>query len=183
MSKIIALCGERKSGKDFFCEHLERVEEGVQRLSFSDEVRRLACELHPWLPFYFSPEEKDKPFLHPNNPRRLTPRDIWLNVGKVREVEPDYFVKRFKTEQYEQFDGKMGIITDFRTPEEYAFLKEAGIPIFKIVRVNREGIEPCLFEAYIRSFDKFDDIFYNHLDGTDAFMQFWTSVKGAYINA
>ena len=41
VSKIVAFCGERKSGKDFFCEHLERVEEGVQRLSFSDEVRRL----------------------------------------------------------------------------------------------------------------------------------------------
>lgn len=170
---IIAFMGERKSGKDYFCEHLVQ-NWGATRLSFSDEVRTLSNKAFRWLPTVISAEVKDEPFIHPNNTFNLTPRQIWLLVARVRDVDPNYFVDSFVKNNAEDIcEGlmtpKLYIITDFRTPEEWEFLKRNNIPVVKITRQNRDGIEPDDFEQYVRDFKQHNFEFINLLDGTSRF--------------
>lgn len=172
---IIAFTGEKKSGKDFFCEFLEQ-KLNATRLSFSDEVRRLATQLYPWLPFDFDPAVKDSPYPHPCNPNNLSPRQIWLTVGKVRDVDPHFFVRRFSDNQWPAIDShnRTYIITDLRTEEEYMFLKEHNVPIIKIKVDDRTGIQEDSFEDWVREFIRYDALFINAMNGTDDFEKFFT---------
>ena len=172
---VIAFIAERKSGKDFLCDYLV-ANHGATRLSFSDEVRTLAQKVFPWLPFFFSPETKDVPFIHENNPNGFTPREIWLWIGQVRNVQPKYFVQAFEENQKADI-SKLNIITDFRTEDEYEFLMRHNIPIIKIIREDRTGIPPDDFEQYVRDFDKQDAIFINTMDGTDKFKVFFEEFR------
>lgn len=185
---IIAFMGEYASGKDFLCNHLVQ-NYGAQRLSFSDEVRRLAVTIFPWLPFDFDPAVKDKPYEHPRNPNGLTPRDIWLLVGKVREVTPGYFVDAFYHNNFfslDQSSTQLRIITDLRTQQEWQFVRDMGIPVIKIERESRVGLIPSDFEDFVRKFKDYDALYINKLDGTerfDAFFQEFTKQRGYEFNA
>ena len=178
---IVAFMGEYKAGKDYLCEHLAKTQ-GAVRLSFSDEVRRLATELFPWLPFNISPEQKDKPFKHEQNPNNLTPREIWLTVGKVRDVDPYFFVNRFIEYNDAELDrcfrdDNLFIITDFRTPQEYDFLRCSCIPIIKIDREDRSGLPPSEFEEYVRQFTGYNSRFINRMNGVDEFDDFFKQFR------
>lgn len=182
---IFAFMAEYKSGKDHFTDHLVKTQ-GAHRLSFSDEVRRLSHQLFPWLPFDVSPEEKDKPFKHENNPNNLTPRQIWLTVGKVRDVDPFYFVNSFIENNDNILDecfrsDRLNVITDFRTPQEWRFLDLANIPVVKIEREDRTGLPPSDFEEYVRNFNGYDMKFINKMDGTDEFDKFFEKFKFQYL--
>lgn len=182
---IVAFMGEYKSGKDFFCEHLVKTQ-GAVRLSFSDEVRRLATQIFPWLPFDITPEQKDVPFDHPSNINNLTPRQIWLTVGKVRDVDPYYFVNKFDENNWEALDqcfhpDKLYIITDFRTPQEWIFLHQTGIPVIKIELESREGLPPSDFEEYVRNFQDQTATFINRMNGVDEFDAFFKKFKEKYV--
>lgn len=179
MSNTIAFIGERKSGKDFFVEHLMDTNLNVKRLSFSDEVRHIACSIFDWLPFDFSPETKDLPFIHPSNPNNLTPRQIWLLVGQMRNIEGELFVRKFDM-RYDLEDiqsgilgDKLHIITDFRTLQEYDLIKKHNIPIIKLQLADRSGIDPCSFEDYVRDFTDYDALFVNNKNGTAEFDVFF----------
>lgn len=177
MKNVFAFAGERKSGKDYLADYLFD-EYGVLRLSFSDEVRRISDFAFPWLDsFHVTPEDKDLPLQHPLNTFGLTPRQIWLLVGKLREqVEPGLFVRQFERFQLEKAihcPHNLFVITDFRTPQEYDFLKAHNIPVIKIVREDRTGIDPCDFEDYIRNFSDYAALFTNKMDGTAAFHTFF----------
>lgn len=175
---IVAFMGEYKSGKDYFAEHLIKTRQ-AKRLSFSDEVRRLAHQIFPWLPMDITPEQKDVPFKHPLNLNNLTPRQIWLTVGKVRDVDPFYFVNKFAESNESILDvcfapDNLFIITDFRTPQEYWFLsQDPHIPIIKIERESREGLPPSDFEEYVRKFQGQNATFTNRMNGTDEFDEFF----------
>lgn len=179
---VIALMGERKSGKDYFCEYIDKHFYGT-RLSFSDEVRRLAVEVFPWLPFDVPAETKDEPFPHIYNPNGLSIRDIWKLVGKVREVDSKYFVRKFKANQFvgkdPQLSTRLHIITDFRTADEWDFIRENKIPVIKIIRENRDGIEPDPFEEYVREFRFYDGLFKNKLNGPQEFHEFFVKFCAA----
>jgi hypothetical protein len=174
---IVSFMGEYASGKDFLCDFLVREYKAI-RLSFSDEVRRLTVKIHPWMPFDFDPSIKDKPFIHPMNPHGLTPREIWLNVGLVRSVDPKYFVNAFSKETFASIDfsanaKQLYIITDFRTQDEWEFLEDNNVPIIKIERENRDGLIPSEFEKFVRQFKQYDYLYINHMDGTDRFKVFF----------
>lgn len=179
---ILAFCGELKSGKDFLCSHL--IENyGATRLSFSDEVRRLAVQVFPWLPFDFDPAIKDLPYIHPKNPYGLTPRDIWLLIGKVRDVDPKYFVDAFARFNFDDIaadDKKLRIITDFRTPDEWEFLQYMDIPVIKIELASRDGLPSSAFEEFVRHFKQYDAKFINKLNGTAEFDEFFREFYDKY---
>lgn len=183
---IVAFMGEYKSGKDFFCDHLVKTQ-GAQRLSFSDEVRRLASQIFPWLPMDITPEQKDVPFVHPKNINNLTPRQIWLNVGKVRDVDPYYFVDQFIINNDVVLDqcfhpDKLFIITDFRTPQENEFLKsDPRFLVLKIERENRNGLPPSDFEEYVRTFQDYHAKFINRMNGIEEFDAFFKSFKESHV--
>jgi hypothetical protein len=170
---IIAFMGEYASGKDYLTDHLVK-NYGATRLSFSDEVRRLTTQIFDWMPFDFDPAIKDKPYIHPKNPMGLTPRQIWLLVGKVREVTPSYFVDAFYNNQFYEYDYRvLHIITDFRTADEWDFLQKNNIPVIKIERESREGLIPNAFEEFVRRFKEYDALFVNKMNGTEEFDKFF----------
>lgn len=178
---IFAFMGEYKSGKDHFALHLANTQD-ANRLSFSDEVRRLACQLFPWLPFHITAEQKDVPYIHKNNPNNLTPRQIWLTAGKVRDVDPDFFVNQFQKRYEYTWDEMKGdrnlyIITDFRTPNEWEFLRNENIPVIKIELEDRSHLPPSEFEQYVREFQAYDGWFLNSMNGTDEFDEFFKHFK------
>ena len=178
---IVSFMGEYASGKDYLCDFLVK-EYNAVRLSFSDEVRRLTVRIHPWMPFDFDPAIKDKPFIHPMNPYGLTPREIWLNVGLVRSVDPKYFVNAFE-ETFNCVDlsaswNKIYIITDLRTQDEWEFLNENDIRVIKIERENRDGLIPSEFEKFVRNFKEYNALYINKMDGTDRFKEFFEEFMG-----
>lgn len=180
MDTIIAFCGEKRSGKDYFTKFLSD-KYGIKRLSFSDQVREVCSLLYPWLPDDFSHDEslKDVPFPHRNNPHNYTPREIWIKVaGTLREITPDYFVDRFKNKLsfIENRQGLFGIITDLRTEEEFQFLQEFNIPVIKIIQPCRDGIVEDEFEDWVRNFNRQDFVFVNMMEGTEKFSFFFEEV-------
>ncbi|ACV50253.1 putative deoxynucleotide monophosphate kinase [Delftia phage PhiW-14] len=161
MKNVLCLCGERQRGKDYLTALLGR-KFGATRLSFSDEVRRLAGDLHPW----FDPwEEQYKERVYPaiENVNNLTGREILLSAGRIRDVDPAYFVKKFMAHQLPHVlaePDRLFVITDFRTPDEYAgFLEPNGIPTLKVTRDMDDLPHP--FEEWIRQF-KADHHFHNN---------------------
>lgn len=170
-ANLVSLCGERRVGKDYLAQALvER--HGAKRLSFSDEVRDLAQTVFSWFDAYMPDEQKDKTYEAPENFHRVTGRDILLHAGRARDIDPEYFVRRFVANQlksvYENPDV-LHIITDFRTPDEYnSFLKPMGVPIIKIVRMG--GPPTSEFEMYIKEFPHYDWVYKNAHIGPDEFL-------------
>lgn len=190
---MIAFTGERGSGKDYFCELLQRECE-VTRLSFSDELRILATKVFPFMELEYPPELKDKPLIHPENPNGLSPRDIWKTLDAVRQVDPAYFVHRFCEGQFHKYvkmvpkdtnlkavhPSSFSIITDLRTPAEYAFLKEWDIPIIKIELEDRSGLTPDPFEEFVRQFKDYQARFVHGKQGEAGFLDFWKQFLQTY---
>ena len=176
-NNLIALCGERRRGKDHFAKHLVDTHGGV-RLSFSDEVRRLADDIFPWLDsFNIHESEKDSPIDSIFNPNKLTPRDIWKLVGKVRDVHPQFFVKRFLENQYRQVlqnPNTLFIITDLRTPDEIEyFINVFKVPTIKIISPKADALyEHDTFETFIRDY-RTDSEFVNNMNGVSEFDAFF----------
>lgn len=174
---IIAFTGEWGSGKDFLTDHLVNTQNAI-RLSFSDQVRRLAVSVFPWLPFHFDPSIKDSTFVHELNPNGMTPREIWLLIGKVRDVTPSYFLDSFLTDPLVQraldpMNPTLYIITDLRTEQEYDWVKSNKIPLIKIELEERIGMPESKFEEFVRNIKDADGFFINKLDGTDRFDRFF----------
>ncbi|WPJ72147.1 hypothetical protein DEEACLCL_00130 [Salmonella phage CRW-SP2] len=178
--------GRKRSGKDFCLTLLAgalTVEKPVVRLSFSDELRRVAHYIYPWLPEDVEDGLKDMPFVHPDNPRGLTPRQIWLHLGGdngLRYVQPDLFLaffKRFQLPLVEQNPDVHYIVSDLRTPQEYEWALSTKCPITRISKADRTGIIEDDIEAFIDKM-KVNYEFVNPFDGGSlAFINFYRNRK------
>lgn len=155
---VIALTGERGVGKDFLVHELKKTaainqsDLKINRLSFSDEVRKCAYAAFPDLKKYEDQDVKNDPIRGmPWNPFEKSWRECIKKVSTAyRDIDPAFFVRTFKKNQFDSLkEPGLYIITDLRTPDEYAFLIAAGIPIFKIAA--NTGFDPDEFEEFVRS--------------------------------
>lgn len=174
IKNMIAIGGERRRGKDYLTSSLiERY--GATRLAFGDEVRELAQEIFPWYNAYMPDDDKDKLYIHPNNNKKVTGRDILITVGKARDVDDYYFLRRFIEKRLLDVianPNRLFVITDFRTKTEHQdFLSPLQIPTLKIVR-DVPGLETHPFEVFIRDFQD-TTIFNNNTEGSEAFLKFF----------
>lgn len=178
--------GRKRSGKDFCLQLLAgalTAEKRVARLSFSDELRRVAHFIYPWLPEEIGDTEKDLPFIHPDNPKGLTPRDVWKHLGGddgLRYVQPDLFLSYFIKHQLPQVVANPHIhyiVTDLRTPQEYEWALSTKCPITRISKADRTGIIEDDIEAFIDEM-KVNYEFVNPFDGGSlAFINFYKGRK------
>ncbi|AYP28413.1 hypothetical protein HWB92_gp155 [Serratia phage vB_SmaA_3M] len=175
--------GKKRSGKDFCLEGLiddSRGKQVICRLSFSDELRVIANTIYPWLPRDIPDHLKDVPWEHPQNYRRMTPRQIWLHLGGddgLRFVEPDLFLESFKRNQLPKVVANpdvLYIVTDVRTPQEYMWVKETGRTLTRITREDRSGIMEDTIEDFIDRMEV-DFEFFNPFTGTQPFIDFYRS--------
>lgn len=201
MSKLIVLCGERGVGKDFLtvavADHMKQYGVTVTRLSFSDEVRRIAYRMFPFLESVPNEKKNDPIVGEPNNPNNLSWREIIKSVGKIcRDVDSGYFAKQWRKNQSEMvIDGRdedVYIITDMRTEDEYQLLlsmRKVFTELTFIKICSETGLPPDDFEEWTRNF-KGDIQFINkrNEESVKAFCEFFEpedkeNLYPDYINA
>ena len=136
----ICLMGASGSGKDWITLHLVKRYNYI-RLSFSDALKEIASNTFDWLKKDYSPDEKEKPLnvkTYTGELITLSPREIWLKMNFLRQIEDGLFVRKMKEElekiEYEGFEHF--VISDLRTKPELDFVKENGFSIIKIVNPN-----------------------------------------------
>jgi len=178
----IAFMGISGSGKDFLANYLVSNYEFV-RLSFSDQLKKLANHIYPWMEKDYSPGNKTLPLniaLPTGDFIKHSPRDIWLSLDKLREIEEKIFIRMLSEELrfLEENEGmnKNIIITDIRSNEEFAWCKSNQ---FTIVHIERENNNYKRYEIdkYVNeNKTKSDYHFNNSMSGIDSFENFFERV-------
>lgn len=164
---VILICGYRGSGKNTFASVLQKEEKSKDfkfTLFDKDELSGypLVLSKEPFdykeVSFAYSlkidvgkllgmsvseiDEQKDIPF---DSPREIdgiyfkTPRDVLIYVAKLkRDEDIDYFVKLLFDIEINSDTNRIFLITDWRYPNEFNFLKEKAI-IFT-VRIQNDQV-------------------------------------------
>ena len=173
MNKI-ALIGISGSGKDYLVSYMTD-KMGFTRVSFSDQLKKIAKFAFPWMDLDYPPIAKEQPLTiqtsigeHIN----LTPRQIWLTVNNLRSVEDGLFVRML----HDEVSGMSGniVISDVRTSPEYDYCKANG---FKFIRITPAKLiyEPNEFDLQQQSMIS-DYEFVNNFNGVEEFRSFISTV-------
>ncbi|MDE9455958.1 hypothetical protein [Xenorhabdus bovienii] len=96
----IAFMGVSGSGKDFLSDYLI-LNHNFIRLSFSDQLKKLANYIYPWMKKDYPPERKMSPLnitLPTGESIHHSPIDIWLNLNNLRNVEEKIFIRMLSEE-------------------------------------------------------------------------------------
>ncbi|WP_217522152.1 adenylate kinase [Vibrio metschnikovii] len=174
----IAFMGVSGSGKDFLARYLID-EHNFIRLSFSDQLKKLASYIYPWMEKDYLPEEKTLPInitLSTGESIKHTARDIWLHLNKLREIEDRIFIRMLSEELInleERYKETQNIIiTDIRSNEEFIWCKNNGFIVIYIERSNNH-YEKYEIDKYINlNKPKSDYKFRNNEDGMGNFKAF-----------
>jgi len=183
----IALTGRAGSGKDYFGEVLK--EFNYKRFSFSDQLKKLANCIYPWMKKDYLPEEKEQKFTYETSigeKIEIVPREVWLKLNFLRDIEDGIFVRmlndeieKYQKEIQKEFEfgslpnKKEIFISDLRTPIEYEYVKNNGFKIIKIIS-DKSIHKKHSFEDTIDTFDV-DYIFHNDFSGKEKIRKF---IKG-----
>jgi len=171
----IAFMGVSGSGKDYIVDILKN-EYGFVRFSFSDQLKKLGAKIYPWLKPDYPPEEKEKPLNllieETGEVITKTPREIWLSLNKLRDVENELFV-RMLADEMSLVHVDNYVISDIRTQNEYDWCVDNG---FQIVAIKGEAKHPKNdFDNWVRetiSDGKYDYEFTNEFDGKEKIRTF-----------
>ncbi|MCL6381559.1 adenylate kinase [Pectobacterium parmentieri] len=178
----IAFMGISGSGKDFLANYLISNKNFI-RLSFSDQLKKLASYIYPWMKEDYKPEEKMLP-LNINLPTgdliSHSPRDIWLSLDKLRVIEEKIFIRMLSEElkllEEDKESNKNIIITDIRSNEELAWCKNNQFTIVHIERKDN-NYEKYEIDKYVtENKSKSDYHFDNSTNGIDSFKKFFEKV-------
>ena len=165
----LAMTGISGSGKDYLVDILVK-EYSYTRVSFSDQLKKLAVKIYPWV-------EEDYPAWDKEEPLNLTlssgeyisksPREIWLHLNSLREIEDGLFVRMLE-EEVSKIKGNI-VISDIRTENEWNWVNTNG---YMSVYVNpmEKLYNPNKFDDFSRSLEgKTTFHFDNYFDGKDKF--------------
>lgn len=178
----IAFMGVSGSGKDFLADYLISNHNFI-RLSFSDQLKKLSKYIYPWMEEDYPPERKMLPLnitLSTGESIHHSPRDIWLNLNNLRNIEEKIFIRMLSDEiqllEKTRNSENNIIITDIRSNEEFLWCKENH---FTIVHINRNDNN---YETYdidrhvIENKSKADYQFNNDTKGIIRFKSFFEKV-------
>ncbi|HGG1311330.1 TPA: adenylate kinase [Yersinia enterocolitica] len=178
----IAFMGISGSGKDFLANYLVS-NHGFIRLSFSDQLKKLANYIYPWMEEDYTPEKKMLPLnitLPTGDFISHSPRDIWLSLNKLREIEEKIFIRMLSKELVIlEENGKANksiIITDIRSNEEFAWCKKNQFTIIYIERKNNNYIKYEIDKYITDNKIKSDYHFNNNTNGITSFKHFFEKV-------
>ena len=138
MYNKICLLGASGAGKDWVCSEIMKRHQEFVRLSFSDGLKEICYNVFDWMKRDYSPEQKEKPLNIKTSLGEiidLSPREIWLKMNFLREIENGIFVRKLNDElnELEFYGVETFIISDLRTKPELDFVKQNGFKIIKIV--------------------------------------------------
>ena len=147
--RVVVLTGRKKAGKDTMA--LELIKQGYTRLSFSDQLKRICSNLFPFLEVDYPQEIKDTKFIEGDGVM-LSPRDIWLKMNVITEIDKNILVDSLRDELESLMckGVRKFVVTDLRKNEEYDWVKAFDYPIIKIVDgASRDGIVEDELENFI----------------------------------
>lgn len=169
----IAFTGISGSGKDYLVSHLIKEHE-FYRVSFSDQLKKLAVKVYPWLERDYAPIEKEEPLniiLESGEVITKSPREIWLSLNRLRDIEEGMFVRMLE-EEMGRLHVENYVISDIRPQVEWDWCKKNGFVTVYIEPLEKV-YEPNDFDNQVLSYkDKADYIFENDFNGLDKFKEF-----------
>lgn len=180
----VAIMGVSGSGKDYVVDVMKN-EFDFTRFSFSDQLKRLGSMIYPWLEQDYPADQKEKPLnlTIPETGEVITdtPRQIWLKLNKMREVENELFVRMLaKTIAGCNVDNY--VISDVRTQNEYDWCQANGY-IFVMIKAEEPKHPENSFDDWVRDIDDkglYDYEFWNDFSGKEPIREFINSCF--YVN-
>lgn len=163
----IAFIGQSGVGKDYIVDILKK-EYGYCRISFSDQLKKLAVKIYPWMERDYPAEVKEKPLNITVNGEliTMTPREIWLHLNNLRKVEDGLFVRMLQ-EELNLMNITDIVISDIRTMNEYEWCKKNDFTIVAVT-ADTPAHPDNSFDDFVREVIKdggFDYYFENEFDG------------------
>jgi hypothetical protein len=129
---LIGLCGRAGSGKDFLADELVKEYE-FTKIAFGAELKVIANLIYPWVDLDYLHGKKEVPINHPDNHLKKTPRDIWLHLNKLRDMDNNVFVRGTKLKIEALIaSGKNVVVTDIRKQNELDLLRDLKFTTIKI---------------------------------------------------
>jgi len=167
---IIALGHRKQQGKDTVADILVR-DHNWQKIGFADALYDMCYELFKRDGF------KQKAFYDQNPAAKEeklanghTPRFLLLHFGKVlREIDPEYWVRRVETRILTSGRGANWVITDLRNFNEVDMIKwRVG---GHLVRVDRPGYATTTYpgdiDEILKDYDRWDYVLQNDREMAD----------------
>ena len=119
----VALGGRKYSGKDTFTDILE-AEYNFTPFSFSDQLKKVARQMFPFMQLDYPSGEKETKIVHINmdTGQEFTPRDIWQALDVLPDIYPMIYVAMLKQEF-------ITFVETCRTHQIDKAMREAGVEI------------------------------------------------------
>ncbi|MGR5463217.1 adenylate kinase [Photobacterium damselae] len=178
----IAFMGVSGSGKDFLSSYLIS-NENFTRLSFSDQLKKISHQIYPWMELNYNPEEKTAPLnitLQTGEVITHSPRDIWLNLDHLRNIEEKIFIRMLEDEMssLKKNDPTIDniVITDIRSTSEFLWCQENQFIIVYVTRKNNNYKKYDIDKYITDNKEKADYHFANDGNGLAEFKSFFEEV-------
>ncbi|MFM2597721.1 adenylate kinase [Vibrio fortis] len=178
----IAFMGVSGSGKDFLSDYLTN-NENFTRLSFSDQLKKISHQIYPWMELNYKPEEKSDPLnitLQTGEVITHSPRDIWLNLNHLRNIEEKIFIRMLEDEMSSLLQSNPTmcniVITDIRSNSEFLWCQENQFTIVYITRKNNNYKKYDIDKYVIENKEEADYHFENNGNGLIEFKSFFEEV-------
>lgn len=170
----LAIIGQSGVGKDYIVDIMTKNYDFV-RISFSDQLKKLAVKIYPWLKRDYPPDKKELPLNIVVNGELITktPREIWLSLNRLRDIEDGIFVRMLE-EEMNFLKVPNIVISDIRTRNELDWCKSNGFTVIAVVKENPTHPEND-FDNFVRdtiSNGEYDYMFQNDTDGPNEIVKF-----------
>lgn len=170
----LAFTGIAGSGKDFLVDCLIK-EHDYTRVSFSDQLKKIAAMVYPWLEMDYPAITKEAPLdiyvTETGEHITKTPRQIWLHLNKLRGIEDGIFLRMLQNQILEIETDNL-VISDIRPKLEWDWCKNNDFITIYVERPNNP-YEPNEFDKQVLNYkEEADYVFINDCDGLYVFRKF-----------
>lgn len=174
----LAFTGISGSGKDFLVQHLTK-NQNYTRVSFSDQLKKLAKIIYPWLELDYAPFEKEQPLnitLSSGEKITKTPREIWIHLNKLRDIEDGLFLRMLE-EQLSLLNVPNIVISDIRPQIEWDWCRKNEFTTIYIEPLKKI-YKPNDFDKQVLKYrEQADYVFENDFNGIGKFKEFIQQIQ------
>ena len=129
---ILALTARSEAGKDWLAEYNIN-ELGYTRVSFNDQIKKLANHIYAWCDLDYPSELKNVPIQHDDNALGLSPREIWKSLDVLCNTDPLIYINTAIVEAKSIIsNGGNVIFPEIRKDVEMEAVRSLGATVIKI---------------------------------------------------
>ena len=170
--------GKSGAGKDFLADYLIEQHNFV-RFSFSDQLKKLAKIIYPWLQCDYPAivkEEKLNIKLSTGEVIDKSPREIWLHLNTLRDIEKHLFIRMLDEDIAKTISVggvKDILISDIRSTDELSWCQQNNFKIVYLQSTKQVYQHYDIDAQIIDNKDKADVVFVNKHNGINDFKDFY----------